>query len=158
MQQLSDIVEEMPMKVIATVINKEKHKRKYVDPHNPYSIALLFCMERVIRFLKSKEQTQKLTHIVFETRGKQEDKDLELEFRRICDGDNYVGEINFLDIVFVDKKANSTGLQIADLIARPIGLRVLRPEQNNRAYDIIKDKFYSDENGNYMEVGLKIFP
>lgn len=32
-------------------------------------------------FFKEKQQTQKRTQIVFECRGKKEDKDLELEFR-----------------------------------------------------------------------------
>jgi len=36
------------------------------------------------------------------------------------------------------------GLQFADLIARPIGIHVLRPEQQNRAWDIIKEKIYND--------------
>ena len=36
--------------------------------------------------------------------------------------------------VSVDKKANVAGLQMADLCARPIGMRILRPESMNRAY------------------------
>ena len=41
---------------------------------------------------------------------------------------------------FVKKAINSTGLQLADLTARPIALDVLRPGQSNRAYEIIKRK------------------
>lgn len=57
----------------------------------------------------------------------------------------------------------SSGLQLADLVARPIGMHVLRPEQKNRAFDVLKAKFYCDggrENaGNdYESMGLKIYP
>jgi hypothetical protein len=45
-------------------------------------------------------------------------------------------------------------LQLADLVARPIGLSVLRAEQPNRAFDIIKQKIWRyEETGK----GLKIF-
>lgn len=50
-----------------------------------------------------------------------------------------------------------TGLQLADLVARPIGLHVLKPQQENRAYEILKKKFHN-KNGSYNGVGLKIFP
>ena len=54
-------------------------------------------------------------------------------------------------IKFASKNHNSSGLQLADLIARPIGLNVLKPEQENRAYNVIKEKY----NGEY---GNNIFP
>ena len=84
---------------------------------------------------------------IIESRGKKEDKELELEFRRICDNQKRGfgwKNIDFRSIPFVmksvDKKSNSSGLQLADLIARPIGLQVIRPQQENRAYSIIKEK------------------
>jgi hypothetical protein len=48
-------------------------------------------------------------------------------------------------------------LQIADLIARPIGRSVLDPEQSNRAYDVIEPKLYRYR-GRMAGAGLKIFP
>jgi hypothetical protein len=56
------------------------------------------------------------------------------------------------------KQTNCAGLQLADLIARPIGLRILRPAQPNRGFDIVRKKFISDSKGNYMEYGLSILP
>ena len=50
-----------------------------------------------------------------------------------------------LKSLFLNKSANSTGLQIADLIARPIALHELRPHQQNRAFNIIKPKLKSIE-------------
>jgi hypothetical protein len=46
---------------------------------------------------------------------------LELEFRRIRDDGNAYGKMMNLELRFMDKKSNSTGLQLADLIAHPIG-------------------------------------
>ena len=67
------------------------------------------------------------------------------------------------EILFSDKKVMSSGLQLADLVARPIGLSVLRPEQENRAFEVLKKKFYCDGGreavGKGFEgVGMKIFP
>jgi len=82
---------------------------------------------------------------------------LELEFRRICSGVNYDSERLNFEIIFADKKSNSTGLQIADLVARPIGISVLKPEQANRALDVIKDKLLR-RGGEAEGWGLKKFP
>ena len=50
--------------------------------------------------------------------------------------------------VFVPKASNSIGLQIADLVARPLTLKYLRPEQSNRTYQILESK----------ELIRKVFP
>jgi len=89
---------------------------------------------------------------------KDEDAKLELEFRRICDGKNAVGKMPNLDIRFMDKKHNSTGLQLADLVAHPIGKHVINQAQANRAYDVLESKFRRDAEGNILGYGLKIFP
>lgn len=57
----------------------------------------------------------------------------------------------------------SSGLQLADLVARPIGLKTLRPEQENRAFDVLTNKFYCDGGRGklgtgYQGVGMKIYP
>ena len=96
-------------------------------------------------------------HVIVEKRGRNEDDELELEFCRICDGANYKSEKLNFEIVFADKKSNSAGLQLADLVARPIGLSVLRPEQSNRAFDAVKSKLLQ-KNGRVDGWGLKCFP
>ena len=108
---------------------------------DPYEIALTFCMERLQRYLLNLGQAERTTHIQVECRGKAEDAKLELEFRRICAGKNMIGKMPNLDIRFMDKKHNSTGLQLADMVAHPIGRHVMKPAQANRAYDILEPKF-----------------
>ena len=100
-----------------------------------------------------------------EKRGKREDADLELEFRRVCDGGNYKAEQLPFEVAFVDKKSNSAGLQIADcrlqiadLVARPVGMSILRPDQPNRATDVLQTKFYKSHAGKMGGWGLKCFP
>ena len=59
---------------------------------------------------------------------------------------------------FVSKSANVPGLQIADLVARPIGRHVLNPQQPNRAFDVIKSKLNCNPIGDPHGWGLKVFP
>jgi hypothetical protein len=60
--------------------------------------------------------------------------------------------------VIADKKVNCAGLQLADLLARPIGMSVLRPDQPNRAVEVIQDKLLKDPDGREEQWGLKCFP
>ena len=160
MAELNDLMTQTSMEVIAAVIDK-RYLRQNIKgelPTNPYEIALTFCVERIYGFLKARHQLDRQTHIVVEQRGKDEDIELELAFRRICDGRNSWGHIDCLDIQFASKADNMAGLQLADLIARPIGINVLRPDQPNRAYGIIEKKLRSSPDGSIQGWGLKVFP
>lgn len=145
-KDLHQLMVDVPITIIAAVIDKNKLKARYPTPYNPYEIALKLCMERLLQFLQSKGQTGKKVHIVFECRGKAEDESLELEFRRIVANASTWGwaardfSVIEFDAQFAKKSVNSTGLQLADLTARPIALKVLRPTQKNRTYDVILTK------------------
>ena len=45
-----------------------------------------FGLERLYQLLEAEGQHEKETMVVFEARGAKEDAELELEFRRVCDG------------------------------------------------------------------------
>ncbi|NPU11373.1 DUF3800 domain-containing protein [Bradyrhizobium sp. 83002] len=111
--RVTQLIGEAEFTLIATVIDKAAHVKKYSAPADQYSIALGFCIERLQRFLIDKGQTNLQTHLQVECRGKAEDAKLELEFRRICDGQNAVGKMQNVEIRFMDKKHNSTGLQLS---------------------------------------------
>lgn len=158
MEKLNALVENAPFTLIASVIDKKKLTSIYEHPRNPYSLAMAFGLERVTRWL-SRRNAQGTTHCVFERRGQREDDELELEFRRVCDGENYLERKLPFDIVFAPKSCNSAGLQIADMVARPIGRHVLDPGQSNRAFEILKSKFRRKGTTGPVEgYGLKIFP
>lgn len=156
LDELTRLIEEMPVQLCCVVIDKAKHQDKYKTPANPYHLGLQFGLERVQGFLEKTGQCG-TAHVIVECRGKSEDDDLELEFRRICDGSAFKASKLSLEIIFADKKSNSAGLQLADLMARPMGLAVLRPSQTNRAVDVIRSKLIA-VNGRTIGWGLKCFP
>jgi hypothetical protein len=154
MADVSAVMAEAPFRAFCAVIDKMRHKARYVNPWNPYEIAMQFCMERLGDTLMREGQGGRLTHVLFEGRGREEDRQLELEFRRIAQNGKQWGwrSVDFirtpLEPLFVPKSANLAGHQLTDLIARPIALRALRPDQANRAFDTVKDRVSA----------LKIFP
>ena len=145
---LNQLMAEIEMHAYASVILKDRLRAKYANPWNPYEVAMHFCMEKLCRRLVLDGQGGKLIHVLFESRGKQEDRDLELEFRRITSNQAHWGwkRIDFsvcrFEPIFVSKSANMAGHQVTDLIARPLALRALRPDQPNRAADMVWNRFY----------------
>ena len=157
MNELTEIVEHAEFTLISAVIDKRRLVSRYAHPENPYEIGLRFCMERAWAFLRERRQDEQQTAVIVERRGKREDDELELTFRRVRDGANRWGPMPTLSFVPADKRVNSPGLQLADLTARPIGRHVLDPTQPNRAYQIIETKFRRNSAGKVDGWGLKIF-
>jgi Protein of unknown function (DUF3800) len=158
LEDVNALMREAPFTLVASAIHKARHRDRYAAPGNPYHVAMEFGLERVKYHLQELGCDGGVTHMVFERRGQREDGELEAEFRRICGGGNYQGERLPFEIVLRDKKCNSPGLQVADLVARPIGRHVLAPAQPNRAFEIIEPKFRRSPTGRIPGWGLKIFP
>ena len=144
MNDIAHIMTKLEFFHITTIIDKTEIKDT-LHENNIYELALLFCMEQLhVQLMPS--QRHKKVEIIVESRGKKEDNELELEFRRILIGQQktLATKTDFQDIEYNfnihEKKENITGLQISDLIARPIGLHHLKPHQPNKAYDIINAK------------------
>jgi hypothetical protein len=152
LNELHDMMVALPFTLISVVIRKDALKRKYAAPHNPYNVALFFGLERLMTLLGSQEQGTKLTHVTFERRGRREDEELELEFLRVRNANNWP-----LEMRFAEKSANLPGLQVADLVARPVGRHILDPKQANRAFEALIPKLFQQK-GTYQGVGLKVFP
>jgi hypothetical protein len=160
MDELTSLIGEKNFILISCVIDKRRLKEK---SSNPYHLALGFCLETLYQLMQEKNQDRLTTHVVVECRGKKEDRDLELEFRRICGGMNSMDRQLPFQIIIADKKTNSTGLQLADLVARPVGLSVLKADQTNRAFEVLKHKFFCSggrkaTGDGYNNWGLKVFP
>ena len=141
---------------MSCIIDKNKLTTKYETPKNPYDISLKFLIERLYLFLREKNQINKTTHIIVEARGRKEDEELKKEFQNIINN-NYFKTILPFELIIANKQINSDGMQLANLIARPIGRKYLKPDQNNKAFEIIKSKFRK-VNGTYKNYGIKIFP
>ena len=143
LNDVTSLLKAVDFSIIANVQNKHGMDKNA----DVYGASLKACMVALLQFLQFQGLKKEVVHLIFESRGKKEDAELELVFRQICHGilrgteEFLKTEIKFV-IRFAKKATNSTGLQIADLVARPIGLNHLRPDQSNRAYDVIKDKIY----------------
>jgi len=141
------LIDSFDFSISTAVIDKAKLLARYPDPYSPYEISLLLAMEHLALILRDNSQIGKIIHVIAESRGSKENTELELVFRRIADGEtpmrsNQAHLIKRFDwqLKFCDKKSNSSGLQLADLVARPIGLKHLKPDQPNRAFDVIEKK------------------
>lgn len=82
-------------------------------------------------------QSRKASFVILESRRRKDDESLELEFRRLIDRK----KINIMTETFVlleaAKRTNSFGLQVADTVARRLGLHTLRPNQTKTAVEFI---------------------
>jgi hypothetical protein len=157
-EALNILVDKGTFQLVAVVIRKMEFAKQYALPANPYDLALQLGLERVYLELNSRGQAARTTHIIVEKRGEKEDNQLELAFRRICAGANGLNRRFAFELVMISKASNSTGLQMADLVARPIGIKVLRPSQPNRAYDIVGKKLCRSPVGETKDWGLIVVP
>lgn len=157
-RDLNALIVEAAFTIVAVVIRKAALTHRYAAPANPYVLAMEYGLERVCALLHERGQAGRLTHFIFESRGAKEDAELELEFRRVIAPSRATCRGVPVDLRFADKKTISTGLQLADLVARPIGLHVLRPAQPNRAFDLLEPKLRRGPRGQVAGWGLKVFP
>jgi len=137
---LTALMTDIDYKVVAVAINKETSNKDDLTD-DLYILGVKYGLEKIEAFLKSQNDFN-YTTVTFESRFysvegyKQEDDKLYKYFKEMAN-DKFGIEIHI-------KSAGGLGLQFADLIARPIGVHILRPEQQNRAWDIIKDKLCKD--------------
>lgn len=155
LEDLNEIMTDADFSLIVAVIDKRECVSGIIPAnYNPYHVAMESCLKRLDGFLR-RRGNDGVTHVVFEQRGRAEDRDVELEFRRVVSANAMRCEI-----VMADKKVNSCGLQLADLVARPIGRRFLDDlSKSNRAFDILKQKMRIDGDGaESAECYVEVFP
>ena len=160
MEGIAQIIRDVDFTVVAAVVDKCRLGHQLARTSDVYELVLAACVERLQTFLASPGNGDLTTHIVIESRGsgKGGDGELDYAFQRIqarnTDGNKNPG----LEIKFADKKTNATGLQIADLTARPIGLHCIRPEQPNRAWDLVVPNILTSPDGDMEGAGLINLP
>lgn len=153
MDDVSKLIKETRFTLIAAVIRKDR----FSGGDNVYHVAMKFGLERIAMHYNL-SSADPVLHLICESRGKNEDDDLELAFRRICAGQNYSGRRLPCDVVFAKKDGGYAGMELADLIARPIGRHVIDPDRPNRAWDVLEPKFRRSPEGLTNGWGLKIYP
>jgi len=162
-RDLNLILENEEYIIIGSGIDKSEHIKKYgKGAKDPYSLALSFIIERLI-FCLDKADKDSTIEIFVEERGRKEDNMLLSHFNSTMDrGTYYVNsgrlKKKIVRFGFYAKKENIVGLQIADLCAYPLARNILNPDEPYIPFQVIKNKIYCDEKGEYEGWGLKIFP
>ncbi|HEX4838993.1 MAG TPA: DUF3800 domain-containing protein [Rhabdochlamydiaceae bacterium] len=148
---LNEMVKSLPFWIAATVIDK-RQLQILPNANNPYDLALESCLEQTCSFLAAQGQASFKTHLLVESRGAPEDKDLLATFQKLSI--KTLPEHYPLDIRFVAKQTNSSGLQIADLVAHPIARH--KPGLSSRAFEIIENRLLGYPE--YQEIGIRRRP
>lgn len=56
--QLNQLIKELPFKVVACIIDKQRHKEKYSDAAlDPYQLSLIVLVERFVHELRDRQQS-----------------------------------------------------------------------------------------------------
>jgi len=156
--EVSTMMETLPYTLFVSAVRKDRLSERYGQKaKNPYDLALVFTMERVIHFLETSKQAE--LPVVVEARGSNEDKELERVFYTIMSaGTFYIPADRFkalsCPLVFRRKPDNIAGVQLADLCAYPCARHVLDPGHANPPYDIVYKHVYERGGVN----GWKVFP
>lgn len=167
---LGDVLSELDFVCIAGVIDKRAlaalHPDGRVDdflPVSGYLMCVDFVMERFVHFLYHAGGDAQ-GFVMAESRGLREDAEVHAEFLRLqVEGTQWHSERWFRYqlrpyIEFELKNRNHSGLQVADLVARPIAERVLRPRTTPDRWDVVRTKLYDGGQGRPESYGLKVFP
>jgi len=159
-QGLNELVASLDFKVVACAIRKDEHLARYgVAALDPYMLSLdllveLFCFEV--------GDVPGGGVIVAERRNPTLDNELELAFLNLkIQGTRYVQASQIgqkiAGMALRSKKDNIAGLQLADLVATPIG-RHLLGKNDLQDYKIIASKYRKNSRGEYVGSGLIVLP
>ena len=118
--QLTQVIESSHFRIFAEAVHVQGPQRSDL-----YTSVLQGGLARVDSILMSPYV------LILESRGKRQDKQV---------FDSLEERASITTIKFASKETMSTGLQIADLFARPIAMNILKPEQPNRAFEAIRAK------------------
>ncbi len=167
---LRDFLEAAEFGVVACAINRVEYKKvAFPDPldatlpDHMYLFAMDVLFERIAMVL-DKRFPGGTAEVIVESRGPREDALLQYEFARLhLDGTSYIGDAFFRTrlrpgITFLGKTQNCTGLQLADLVARPISEKVADPAGTPERWPEVRTKFSPGKETKHSILGLKIAP
>lgn len=120
LQELSGVIKDSGAELAAVVWDKRGSSpvRSYAD-----------CLVRLLGVIEARHGNHGEPSVaVIESRGNKEDEGVRIAVVQSGLGPSW-------RLHFAPKARNIPGLQLADLCARPIGLKVLAPERKNRAFD-----------------------
>jgi len=160
---VNDLLRGLEFTILAVVILKEDHLLQYgSQARHPYHLALSFVLERYALVMQRCGGRESTGYILAESRGLEEDSRLKAEYQQLVRQGPPDQDLRSITGLWMEKKqANIAGLQIADLVAYPIAAKVLRPDAEQRAFDVLYEKIDAaplHKGGSILGYGLKIFP
>lgn len=141
MDELTELMRDAEFICFCVVIDKPKVPERHKS-FDPYHISLSRGFRQIENYLKihDPDELSKELHVVFEARGRDDDAALSKAYKQVSVQGSLLGPVAAYDfsnfrLELMDKKSNSTGLQIADLTARPIGNHYLHTSGQKSATD-----------------------
>lgn len=158
--RLNNLIKETDFRLIACIVDKNKHLEHYRNAMDPYLLSLEIVLERFIMFLNSNNEQG---IVIAESRNTQLDNQLNLSFLDLkIRGTRFLTptEVSkaISDFKFKKKEENIAGLQLIDSVITPIGRRYLNKRNHYIDYELIKAKYHRHKCGKYNGYGLVIFP
>lgn len=139
-EDLTVLIDSLIFRIFAVVIDKRDYASSSLASSDMYSIAMEVSLSQLDRYLSSAFGRVKRTAVMFESRGRSEDRALERAFTTSTPAALPYGAGKGFSFLCIAKRSNSLGLQLSDLVARPLGIAALRPGQPNRAMDVLAQK------------------
>ena len=170
-QKLPEIIDALDFAGIAVVVHRGEYHKKWGSdapdvslPAHAYMMAADMLMERVVMVLETQFGSAR-ANVVAESRNSKDDARLQYEFARLqLTGTSYLSDAFFRELLnpgirFLGKESNCTGLQLADLMARPIGDKVANLRRKPNRWEACQGKLCPGmgETKNSI-LGLKVVP
>ena len=161
--ELTMLMNKMEYKIIASSINKNEVEKQNTNVSELYHDAMEFIVDKFVRFLHTKNAAGL---IMMEARGKKEDAKLHQYFFNIYNnGLNDISSSIFKKTLiggfYFNGKWNKNknnletfcGLELADLVAHPIG-HYVKTNEKSRPFNAFESKFLGYKE--YLGIGLKV--
>ena len=158
-QELNAAMRRWDYTVLSVIVDKRRLVEVYESSAwDPYDLSVGFLVERLV-FLS--EERKARAKIIVESRNASLDRRLEGTWEGLLEKGTYYVRAQRLrgrveGLVFKKKGDNEAGLQLADLVASPIGRQYLgKPAKED--WEIVAEKLRRGPNG-YSGYGLVVFP
>lgn len=171
LEALRQTLENLDFTVVASVLRRKAYVAQWGQgapdgslPGHPYLMSLDFLFERIVMALAASFNGGR-GRVIAESRGPKEDALLQYEFARLhLEGTSYISDAWFRQqlhpgIHFEGKGGTyATGLQLADLSARPVAEKVAYPASQPDRWAEIRRKLCPGSETKNSILGLKILP
>ena len=147
MGDLDDLMKGLPMTIVTAVVDQQMLRDRYGKAFDAYDLGLRCCVAQLLHSIAKTDSAGPGAEVRVVAEARASTAQSNVTANRFHTGLAGAGAFaepppTRVELRFADKQANSAGLQIADLVVRPIVLRALRPDQQNRAWDGIAAKLY----------------